>query len=122
MDQILLLLYLVERFLTNSLLKLLEWYEAALLAVEDGAATPDEAVPLGDPVQVAGGHLVGVGDGGDDGAGQVRQTVPEVGLVQQRHRGRVPAAPVVLLQVGGLNFYIETVTISQYLSDFHTHR
>ena len=75
-------LALVQRLLTDSLLKLLERDEAALLTVEDGVAQLDKAVPLADLLQVAGRDVL---EGADDGPGDVRETVPEVSLMKERH-------------------------------------
>ena len=77
-----LVIALVQRLLTDSLLKLLERDEAALLTVEDGVAQLDKAVPLADLLQVAGRDVL---EGADDGPGDVRETVPEVSLMEERH-------------------------------------
>ena len=84
----------IQRLLTDSLLKLLEGDEAPLLAVEDGVAHLHHAVPLGDPLQVGGRDVF---EGADDRPGDVSETVPEVSLVQERHRAGV----LLLVGLGG---------------------
>ena len=83
---------LVQRFLTDSLLKLLHRDEAALLTVEDGVAQLDKAVPLADLLQVAGRDVL---EGADDRPGDVRETVPEVSLMKERHGAGVPEGLVL---------------------------
>ena len=91
-------LALVQRLLTDSLLKLLERDEAALLTVEDGVAQLDKAVPLADLLQVAGRDVL---EGADDGPGDVRETVPEVSLMKERHGAGVPERLVFSLLEAG---------------------
>ena len=98
-------LVFIQRLLTDSLLKLFKGDEAALLAVEDGVAQLDHAVPLGDPLQVGGRDVF---EGADDRPGDVSETVPEVSLVQERHGagvlmvvGLCRSAPLVVLGVRG---------------------
>ena len=98
-------LLFIQGLLTDSLFKFFHWDEAALLAVEDGVAQLDEAVSLGDPLEVAGRYVF---EGADDRPGDVGQTVSEVRLVQERDgagvRLRLSLRPLVAgpaLGVGG---------------------
>ena len=88
--------------MTDPLLELFKRYEAPLLTVEDAVAQLDQAVSLGDPLQVGGRDLF---EGADHCSGDVSEAVPEVSLVEERdgagvsHGGRLQLPPG--LRVGG---------------------